>query len=50
MMASGASGYALKDDAPEELLPAIHAVARGETWFSRTLRARYDERLSILGG
>jgi DNA-binding NarL/FixJ family response regulator len=31
----GASGYLLKDVAPQELAQAIHAVMRGETWLSR---------------
>jgi two-component system, NarL family, nitrate/nitrite response regulator NarL len=33
MKLAGASGYVLKDAPPAELVEAITAVARGETWF-----------------
>lgn len=33
----GASGYVLKNSAPEELEQAIHAVMNGERWFPRDL-------------
>ena len=33
----GASGYVLKNSAPEELEQAIHAVMKGERWFPRDL-------------
>jgi DNA-binding NarL/FixJ family response regulator len=34
----GGVGYVLKSDCPEELLPAIKAILRGEQFMSRTLR------------
>lgn len=34
LLASGATGYVLKDDALETIVSAVHAVARGETWLS----------------
>lgn len=37
MIDAGVSGYVLKDDAYEELIPAIHAVAAGEKYFSTDL-------------
>jgi DNA-binding NarL/FixJ family response regulator len=35
--AAGVSGYALKDDRPEELVEAIRVVGRGERYVARTL-------------
>jgi len=35
---AGTRGYVLKDDPPPELLTAIHEVAAGRTYVSRTLR------------
>jgi DNA-binding NarL/FixJ family response regulator len=37
MIDAGATGYVLKDDAYEELIPAIRAVASGENYFSAGL-------------
>ena len=34
MMEAGSSGYVLKDCAAEDLIPAVHAVLGGETYFS----------------
>jgi len=31
------SGYVLKSDAASDLIPAIHSVAKGETFVSRQL-------------
>jgi DNA-binding NarL/FixJ family response regulator len=38
MMDAGAKGYVLKDDAYEELIPAMRAVAAGKTYFSTGLQ------------
>ena len=35
LVALGVKGYVLKDEATEALVDAIHAVERGETWFSQ---------------
>ena len=50
---SGARGFALKAGPPEELLAAIHAVARGDTYVDERLRplllARFTtERIGVL--
>ena len=37
MVASGVQGYVLKDSSPAELIAAITAVQRGETYFSRKI-------------
>jgi DNA-binding NarL/FixJ family response regulator len=42
-LANGASGYVLKGD-PSELLRAVDAVARGETYLSDTVRSGIDAR------
>lgn len=34
LLASGATGYILKDEAPETLVRAVRAVARGNCWLS----------------
>ncbi len=34
MIKAGACGYVLKDEAPDEIVTAIRAVAQGQTWFS----------------
>jgi two-component system response regulator DegU len=34
MLAAGAAGYLLKDEALETVAPAVRAVARGEEWYS----------------
>jgi DNA-binding NarL/FixJ family response regulator len=41
MLDQGASGYLVKDEAPQNILEAIHCVARGEEqWLSRKVAAR----------
>lgn len=41
VMASGASGYLMKEEAPEKILEAIHGIARGdEGWISRRVSAK----------
>jgi DNA-binding NarL/FixJ family response regulator len=37
LVAAGAVGYVLKDEAPETVVRAIRAVAQGDTWFSHTI-------------
>lgn len=37
LVALGVKGYVLKDEATEALVDAIHAVQRGETWFSQSV-------------
>jgi len=37
MLKSGAVGYIVKNESPENLCAAIAAVARGETWFSQCI-------------
>lgn len=35
VIGAGALGYVLKDEAPETVVRALHAVCAGDTWFSR---------------
>lgn len=42
---AGAAGYLLKDMLRKELVEAIHAVHRGETYLPEAVRARLEERL-----
>jgi DNA-binding NarL/FixJ family response regulator len=37
LVALGVKGYVLKDEATEALVDAIHAVQRGDTWFSQSV-------------
>lgn len=37
LVALGVKGYVLKDEAIEALVDAIHAVQRGDTWFSQSV-------------
>ena len=37
LVALGAKGYVLKDEATEALVNAIHAVKRGDIWFSQSV-------------
>ena len=37
VVAAGVAGYVLKDEAPETVVAAIHAVVQGGTWFSRSV-------------
>jgi DNA-binding NarL/FixJ family response regulator len=39
MLEAGASGYLLKNTGVEELLAALHAVAKGDSYFSNTVSA-----------
>lgn len=42
LLGLGAAGYLTKDEAPERLVEAVRAVARGETgWLSDTIRAAH---------
>jgi two-component system response regulator DegU len=41
MLANGASGYLVKDEAPDRIVEAVRGVARGETdWVSPQVRAK----------
>ena len=40
MVQAGAVGYVLKDEAPEAIVKAVQAVAKGEHWFSGRATAR----------
>jgi DNA-binding NarL/FixJ family response regulator len=41
MMANGASGYLVKDDAPERIIDAVRGVAQGEKgWVSPNVKAK----------
>ena len=43
LLASGATGYLTKDEAPHTIIKAVHGVARGERgWFSRRVSSRID--------
>ena len=43
---AGASGFVLKDDPPEQLLEAIHVVARGDALLSPAVTKRVIRRFS----
>jgi DNA-binding NarL/FixJ family response regulator len=44
MLANGASGYLIKDEAPERILEAVRGVALGEAgWLSPQVKARLDK-------
>jgi DNA-binding NarL/FixJ family response regulator len=41
MLANGAAGYLIKDEAPERIIEAVRGVAKGETgWVSPHVRAK----------
>jgi DNA-binding NarL/FixJ family response regulator len=40
LIAAGIAGYVLKSEAPDIIIQAIRAVARGETWFSQQIAGR----------
>jgi DNA-binding NarL/FixJ family response regulator len=40
MLAAGAAGYVLKDEAPDTLVKAVRGVASGGTWFSQAVVAK----------
>jgi len=45
MLLNGASGYLLKDEAPERIVDAVKGVARGETgWVSPQVEARLKKK------
>jgi DNA-binding NarL/FixJ family response regulator len=45
MLANGASGYLIKDEAPERILEAVRGVALGEVgWVSPQVKARLDRK------
>jgi DNA-binding NarL/FixJ family response regulator len=45
MLANGASGYLVKDEAPERILEAVRGVVRGEVgWVSPQVKARLDRK------
>lgn len=55
MVNAGADGYLLKDDDPEILSEAIHAVVEGGTWFSQAVSeklvsAMKGKQEAVLGG
>lgn len=39
MIEAGVAGYLLKDEAPERIVAAVRATARGEAWFSPSIAA-----------
>jgi DNA-binding NarL/FixJ family response regulator len=41
---AGASGFVLKDDSPEQLIAAIHTVAKGEALLSPTITRRVIQK------
>jgi DNA-binding NarL/FixJ family response regulator len=47
---AGASGYVLKHAASDELVTAIHAALRGETYLSEALRNPAREESLLMGG
>ena len=52
MLANGAAGYLLKDEAPERIIEAVHGVAKGETgWVSPQTAAKLRQtRFNRPGG
>ncbi len=45
MLLNGASGYLLKDEAPERIIEAVQGVARGQTgWVSPQVEAKLKRR------
>lgn len=50
MLEAGASGYLLKNAGREELLAAIHAVVKGDSYFSNTVSATLLKALTNLKG
>ncbi len=45
-LAHGATGYLLKDEAIENVVGAVRAVARGETWLSPQVAGRLVQRVA----
>lgn len=50
MLEAGASGYLLKNAGREELLAAIHAVIKGDSYFSNTVSATLLKAITNLKG
>lgn len=50
MLEAGANGYLLKNTGREELLAAIHAVIKGDSYFSNTVSATLLKALTNLKG
>ena len=53
LLAAGAAGYALKDEASDTLVTAIRAVAQGQNWFSHRVTqqlARQLEEQNVASG
>ncbi len=44
VVAAGAAGYVLKDDATEAVVRAIRTVMEGDTWFSRSIMEKLVQR------
>lgn len=45
-LAAGASGYIMKDEAPQSLIGAIRSVAAGKTWVSSRISERIVSRMT----
>jgi len=45
LLAAGAAGYALKDEASDTLVEAIRAVAQGQNWFSHRVTQQLARQL-----
>lgn len=45
LLAAGAAGYALKDEASDTLVTAIRAVAQGQSWFSHRVTQQLAHKL-----
>ncbi|MGC9398429.1 MAG: response regulator [Anaerolineae bacterium] len=46
LLESGADGYVLKDEAPEMLVKAVRAAARGESWLSPAVASQLVHRVA----
>jgi DNA-binding NarL/FixJ family response regulator len=47
LLSLGASGYLLKDEAPDQIIEAVRGAARGETgWVSRKVAAKFGQILN----
>ncbi len=42
----GFAGCILKEEVPRDLVPAIHSVMKGITWFSQTLAKNFQQKES----
>lgn len=50
LLRAGATGYALKEEAPENLLFAIRAAARGQTWLSSRVARILVRKAAVVPG